>query len=324
MNKIDDTEAKRRAALASILASAVLTLAKLAAGLASGSLALLSEFGHNLLDTGATTLTYFAIRAAARPADADHPYGHGKIEAVAALVETGLLMVLAAAVLFEAARRLIGTEPSHVEASPAVFAVLVVSIIVDLVRWRMLRRIALATRSDALAADALHFSSDLVASCLVFLGLIAARFGYMQGDALSALGVAIFIAIAGFRLGRRTIDTLVDTAPPGLTERVVRAIQNVRGVVDVESIRLRPVGAQVFGEIGIAVPRTMPLETVGALKEEVAAAIQSEMPEAAVTVDANPRALDDETVIERVLLISARRGLRCITSPCRKWMAASR
>ncbi len=156
MNSIEAIETKRRAALASVVASAVLTLAKLAAGLASGSLALLSESGHNLLDTGATVLTYFAIRAAAKPADADHPYGHGKIEAVAALVETGLLIVLAAAVLFEAGRRLIGAAVSHVEAGPAVFAVLVVSIIVDLIRWRTLRRVAIAPRSDALAADALQ------------------------------------------------------------------------------------------------------------------------------------------------------------------------
>src|SRR4051812_9239539 len=206
---------KEKAALASIFASALLTLGKLGAGLLTGSLALLSEAGHALLDTGATILTYYALRAAHKPADDEHHYGHGKIEAVAALAETGLLMVLAVGVVYEAVRRLTGLAAEHVDASWVAFAVLGVSIVIDLVRWRSLSKIARETRSDALAADALHFSSDLVGSVCVVLGLVATRMGYPEGDAIAALGVALFIGIAGFRLGRRTIDTLVDAAPKG-------------------------------------------------------------------------------------------------------------
>lgn len=296
---------KEKAALASIAASGLLALAKLIAGLLSGSLALLSEAGHGLLDTGATTLTYFAIRWADKPADEEHHYGHGKVEAVAALAETGLLLALAVVVLIEATQRLFGEPAAPVEAGWPAFAVLIVSIAVDAVRFLSLAKIARATRSDALAADALHFSSDLVASILVLLGLVATRYGYQQGDSAAALGVALFIAVAGYRLGQRTLDTLVDAAPKGLAARVREVIKDVPGVVDVEVLRLRPAGAQVQGELSIAVPRTMPLELVTPLKEAVIAALATAMPELVVTVTANPRAVDDETVLDRVLLAAA-------------------
>ncbi len=300
---------KEKAALASIAASALLTLGKLVAGLLSGSLALISEAGHGLLDTGATILTYFAVRVSGKPADEEHHYGHGKVEAVAALAETGLLIVLALFVVVEAVRRLFGHAAEPVDASWPVFAVLIVSIVVDFVRWRSLTQIAQATKSDALAADALHFSSDLVASVCVLIGLAAVELGFPQGDALAAIGVSVFIAIAGYKLGRRTIDTLMDAAPRGLTALVRQSAEAVNGVVNVDSVRLRPAGAQIFGEIGIMVPRTMPLERVAQVKQDVTDAISKVAPEANVTVTANPTALDDESVLELVLLIAARRRL---------------
>jgi cation diffusion facilitator family transporter len=275
----------------------------------SGSLALLSEAGHGVLDTGATILTYFAVRAADKPADEEHHYGHGKIEAVAALAETGLLLVLAVGVVYEAVHRLLSPALGKVDANWLTFGVLIISIVVDVVRWRSLDAIAKRTKSDALAADALHFSSDFVASFLVLIGLVATEYGYAQGDNLAAIGVALFIAIAGYRLGRRTIDTLVDAAPAGLTERMRQTVEKIPGVVDIEVLKLRPAGAQVMGELAVAVPRTMPLEKVFHLKQELLAAVAKEMPEVELSVAANPRALDDESLVERVLLIAARRRL---------------
>ncbi|MGC2222503.1 MAG: cation diffusion facilitator family transporter, partial [Methylocella sp.] len=230
---------KERAALASIAVSALMTAAKFAAGLASGSLAVLSEAGHNLADVATTALTYFAIRIANKPADEDHQFGHAKVEALAALVETGFLFALAVFILIEAIKRLAGND-TIIEANPFVFGVLIVSIIVDLVRWRSLKRIAATTKSDALAADALHFSSDIVSSALALCGIAAARYGYPQGDALAALGLALFIAAAGFQIGRRTVNTLVDAAPKGLTSHIRSIAQTVPGVVKVETLRLRP------------------------------------------------------------------------------------
>jgi cation diffusion facilitator family transporter len=305
----DVQKIKSRAALASIAASGALTLGKFVAALLSGSLALLSEALHGLLDVGATTLTYFAIRAADKPADDEHHYGHAKIEAVAALVETGLLILLSLAVLFEAVRRIIAAQPPEVDATWLTFGVLIVSIIVDLVRWRSLDRIAKQTKSDALAADALHFSSDLVASSLVLAGLIATVYGFKDGDALAAVGVSIFVGIAGYRLGRRTIDTLVDKAPDGISEDMRAIAEGVSGVASVEELRLRRVGPTILGEISIAVSRTLPGDRIMAIKSEVAAAITAKHPDAALTVTANLRLLSDETVLERVLMAAARRRL---------------
>jgi cation diffusion facilitator family transporter len=302
----DHAQTKQSVALWSIAASGLLTLGKLVAGVMSGSLALISEAGHGLLDTGATILTYFAVRAADKPADEEHPYGHGKIEAVAALIETGLLMVLAVFVLWEATRRLLG-HPAEVDATPLAFAVLVISIVVDFFRYRTLKRVAEETRSHALAADALHFSSDLVSSILVLIGLGATVFGFQQGDTFAAMGVAVFIAIAGWRLGRSTIDALVDTAPAGVATRLRAIAAAVPGVVEVQDVRARPVGASVFADIHIGVSRTLPLERVTAIKARIAESVSAEMPETTVIVTTEPRALDEETVLERVLLISARR-----------------
>ena len=167
-------EIKEQAAFWSIIASASLTIGKLAAGLMSGSLALISEAGHALLDTGATILTYFAIKAADKPADDEHHFGHGKIEAMAALIETSLLMGLAGVVAYEGVQRLLAPAP-HIEASPWVFGVLVVSIIVDFTRWRQLSRIAKEGRKYGVSLGLItQRPSDLAEGVLSQCGTIIA------------------------------------------------------------------------------------------------------------------------------------------------------
>jgi cation diffusion facilitator family transporter len=299
---------KRRAAAASIAASAMLAVVKLAAGLGSGSLALLSEGAHNALDIGASALTFFAVREADKPADAEHPFGHAKIEAVAALAETGFLAVLGIGVAISAISR-IREGGAAVEANAFAIGAILFSIAVDTVRWRALTRVARATSSQALSADALHFSSDLFSSLLVLLGLAATRAGYAHADAWAAIGVALFIGVAGYRLGRTTIDALVDRAPEGLTDAIRALVASTQGVAGIDAIRLRPSGAMVVGDIVVSVSRTLPLERVAAIKADLSARIARRWPQADVTITANPLALDDETILERVLLIAARRRL---------------
>lgn len=298
------SDLKERAALSSIFASAGLAAAKFVAALTSGSLALLSDALHSLLDVGATILTYFAVKISARPADARHPYGHGKVEAVSALIETGLLFVVALYVAYEAISRL-WTGGHEVPPSLLAFAVLGVSIVVDYFRSRTLMRIAKETKSQALEADALHFSSDLVSSVLVLLGLIASGFGYPQGDLIAAVGLSAYIGFAGYRLGSRTIDTLMDAVPKGLSEQVRDLAMAAQGVAAVDNVRVRAVGHEIFAEVAIAVARTLPQDRVTAIKDGVVAAVQAEYPGASVVVTTNPRALDDESVLERVLHVAA-------------------
>jgi cation diffusion facilitator family transporter len=299
---------KERVALTSILASGGLTLAKGVVGLLTGSLAILSEAAHSLIDFGATLMTYFAVRVSGKPADEEHHYGHGKVESVTALAETALLFILSGVVIWEAAKRL-GGEPGHVvEATLAAFAVIIVSVVVDFFRARLLYRVASETASEALEADALHFGSDMWSSIAVLVGLGGVALGFQWADAAAALVVALFVCLAGWRLGRRTIETLTDTAPVGSAQTVMRAASRVRGVIAVDRVRVRPSGDKLFVEVVAAVSRTLPLDRVEALKLAVAEAIRADLPRSEAVVSIAPRALDTESVQERVMVIARNLG----------------
>jgi len=300
---------KERIALGSVAASAALTIGKGVVGLSTGSLAILSEAAHSLIDFAATLMTYFAVRIADKPADAEHHYGHGKVENISALGETALLFVLSGVVAWEAGQRLFGGHGHAVEATPAAFAIILASIAIDFLRARLLSRVAATTSSQALEADALHFSSDMWSSAAVLVGLAGVRSGHNWADSAAALVVALFVCLAGWRLGRRTIDALTDTAPEGVAERISAIAGRVRNVVSVERVRAREVGATVFGEIEVGVSRTLPLDRVETLKSDIAAAVAAALPQAQINVSVIPRALDDETVMERVMVIARNRGL---------------
>jgi cation diffusion facilitator family transporter len=309
-SKVTTQHDKERVALTSIFASGGLTLAKGIVGVLTGSLAILSEAAHSLIDFGATLITYFAGRVSGKPADEEHHYGHGKVESVAALADTALLFLLSGVVIWEAGKRLLGKEPGHVvEATLAAFAVIIVSVVVDFFRARLLYRVASETASEALEADALHFGSDMWSSLAVLVGLGGVALGYQWADSAAALVVALFVCLAGWRLGRRTIETLTDTAPVGSAQTVIRAASKVRGVIAVERVRVRPSGDKVFVEVVATVSRTLPLDRVEALKTGVAEAIRADLPRSEVVVSIAPRALDTESVQERVMVIARNRGL---------------
>ncbi len=280
---------KEKVALGSIVASGGLTLAKGIVGVLTGSLAVLSEAAHSLIDFGATVMTYFAVRISGKPADAEHHYGHGKVESVAALAETAMLFVLSGVVIWEATQRLFGGHGHEVEATLLAFAVIAISIVVDFFRARLLYRVAHKTASEALEADALHFGADMWSSIAVLVGLGGVALGCKWADAAAAMIVAVFVCLAGWRLGRRTIDTLTDTAPPGSAETVTRIASRVRGVVAIDRVRVRPVGDKVFVELVVAVSRTLPLDRVEALKAQVAEAIRTEIPRAEISVATAPK-----------------------------------
>jgi cation diffusion facilitator family transporter len=301
-------DTKERVALGSIAASGGLTLAKAIVGFGTGSLAILSEAAHSLLDLAATIMTYIAVRISGKPADEEHHYGHGKVESVAALIETGLLFVLSAFVIWEAAKRLLGGDVA-VEATIPAFMVIGASIVIDFFRARLLYRVASATSSEALEADALHFGSDMWSSLAVLVGLVGVALGLKWADAAAAMAVAMFVCLAGWRLGRRTIGTLIDTAPEGAAAHLTRIARNVPGVVSVERVRARRVGRELFGELTVGVNRALPMDRVAALKEQIMRAIRQKMPSAEVSITTEPRALDDETISERINVIARNRAL---------------
>jgi cation diffusion facilitator family transporter len=299
---------KEKVALTSIAASAGLTLAKGVVGVLTGSLAILSEAAHSLIDLAATIMTYYAVRISGKPADAEHHYGHGKVESVTALVETGLLFVLSGIVIWEASKRLIGADGHAVEVTWWALGVIAVSVVVDFFRARILYRVAAETTSEALEADALHFGSDMWSSVAVLIGLVSVALGYPWADSAAAIVVALVICVAGWRLGRRTIETLTDTAPAGAADRVTAIVSSIPGVVAVERVRVRPAGATLFVDLNVAVSRTLPLDRVTAVKAQIARDVHAEFPRAETAVNIEPRALDDETVLERVMVIARNRA----------------
>jgi cation diffusion facilitator family transporter len=297
---------KRRVVVVSFFASAAMTLAKFAAGVLSGSLGILSEALHSLIDMGATAVTWFAVNYADQPPDEEHHYGHAKAESVAALVETGLLFLTTAWIVYEAVRRLMG-EAHPVEVTWWAVVVVAGSIAIDYWRSRTLSRVAQATASEALEADALHFSSDMWSSLCVLGGLAFVWLGYPRADAFAALAVAAFVGLAGWRLARRTLNTLLDKAPEGATADVRAIVENTPGVLQLKSLRIRPAGPIMFASIVVDVPRTLPVDNIVKLKAELERKVLASFPQADVTVTADPVALSSETVFQRVMLIASRR-----------------
>src|SRR4051812_36849450 len=294
---------KSSVAAISVFASAGMAAAKFVVGIAIGSLALISEALHSSVDVVATIITWLVVRVSDLPADEEHHYGHGKLESISALGVIALLYVLAGGILVESYSRLReGAPPPTISAIP--FVVLLIDIVVNFWRARALHRTARDTRSQALAADALHFASDVLGSIAVIIGLALSALGYAWGDAAAAVGVAIMIALLGLRLARSTVETLVDRAPEGASEQAMAAIRTVPGVVDIERLRVRMVGSTHFVEAIVQVPRTFPIDRVEEIKRRAQAAVAGALDDADLTFTAVPVARDNESVRERVMVIA--------------------
>lgn len=278
---------KQSVALSSVFASLILTLLKLIVGLLTGSMGILSEAAHSLLDLGAATLTFFAVRVGDKEADEDHHFGHQKIESVSALIETGLLFLTSAWIIYEAIKRLTAGKV-EVEVTWYAFAVVIFSIIVDFSRSRSLKKVAKETKSQALEADALHFSSDILSSLTVMIGLIFVLLGVTKADAIAALGVSIFVLHAGYSLGKRTIDILVDKVPDGLAKKVENIIKNVEGVLSIKRIRIRPAGITIFIDATITVSSKLSVSRAHDIADEIESKIKSLIPEADLTIHCEP------------------------------------
>lgn len=301
------TSQKQKVALVSFFASSGLAAAKLVAGMATGSLGILSEAVHSLLDAGATAITYLAVRVSDRPPDETHHFGHAKIESVAALTETGLLFLTTGWIVWEALHRL-ATGEVHFTVTWWAIAIVAGSIVIDFNRARALNRVARETGSEALEADALHFSSDMWSSAVVLVGLAAAWAGHQWADPVAALAVAAFVALAGYRLGKRTVDNLLDAAPRGTVAVIERIAEETRGVLGLERLRVRPAGATLFVDADIRVNRTLPFDRVAEIQSRFTEAIRCAYPKADFSITAHPVALDDETVFDKAMLVAARAG----------------
>ena len=286
---------KRSAAATSLIAAVGLTAFKAVVGLATGSLGILAEAAHSGLDLIAAGMTFVAVRVAARPPDRTHLYGHGKIENLSAMAETLLLLLTCAWVVWEACRRLVEHRVG-VEITAWSFAVMLISIAVDLSRSRVLARAARKYNSQALEADALHFQTDVWSSAVVIGGLLAVfaadRLPGAQwlhyGDAVAALGVSAVVVWVSLQLGRRTVDALMDRAPRGMEDLVAATVAAVPGVLDCHNLRIRSSGAHLFIDLHSLVDGQQTLTQAHRLTDTVETAIQAIAPGADVTVHPEP------------------------------------
>jgi cation diffusion facilitator family transporter len=286
---------KQSAALGSLVAAVGITAFKVIVGVLTGSLGILAEAAHSALDLVAALVTFLAVRFSARPADHTHLYGHGKIENLSAMFETVLLLATCLWIVREAVRRLLFHQ-IEVEVNFWSYAVMLTSIAIDVSRSRVLARAAVKFHSQALEADALHFSTDIWSSAVVVVGLIGVQAStwlpslafLRQADAVAALGVSFLVISISLRLGRRTIDALLDRAPDGMEQQVANAVEAVPGVRNCHQVRLRYSGPVLFVDLHVLVDGKQTLAEAHNLTDAIENAILIVAPQADITVHAEP------------------------------------
>lgn len=284
---------KKTVAISSVFAAVFLTLFKIIVGILTGSLGILSEAAHSALDLVAAIITYFAVRISGKPPDQVHTYGHGKIENISALFETLLLLVTCVWIIYEAIQRLF-FKSVEIEVTIWAFLVMGISIFIDINRSRALMMAAKKHHSQALEADALHFSTDIWSSLVVIIGLVFVSLAewlkiewLAKADAIAAVGVAVIVIYVSVQLGRRTILDLMDGIPPGLRDQVADAAI-VEGVLQVNQLRIRQSGAETFVDMTISVSKGESLTAAHNIATHVETVVQDILPGADVTVHVEP------------------------------------
>jgi cation diffusion facilitator family transporter len=311
---VGEIREKRSAALLSVGSAAILVSLKTFLVLRTGSLGVLSEALHSGLDLVAAIITFLSVRVSDQPADERHPYGHGKFENFSAFVETGLLLLTAFYIIYEAFQRLF-FRSVHIAPSITAIVILLIALAIDVTRARALTHVARKYSSEALEADALHFSTDVWSTLVVISGIGLVWAGetwsipwLVYADALAGLAVAAVILWVGSQLGRRTLEALLDVAPRGLQQEIARAVARMEGVLDVERVRVRRAGNRHFVDATVSVPRTASLEQVHALTDAIEQRIGEIVP-SDVMVHAEPRAPRGEHLFESIRAVAQRMGL---------------
>jgi len=286
---------KQMAALTSVIAAVLLTIMKIIVGVLTGSLGILAEAAHSGLDLVAALMTLFAVRISDRPADITHLYGHGKVENLSALFETLLLLGTCVWIIYEAIQRLF-FRSIELDVSIWAFIIMGISIIVDISRSRVLYRAAKKYKSQALEADGLHFSTDIWSSAVVIIGLIFVKLSQIlpryeflkHADAVAAFGVALIVVFVSIRLGMKTIQALLDSAPKGLREEIAKEVEDIQGVFDCHNVRIRHSGPKLFIDIHVLVDGNKTLNEIHNLTEEIEKKIEEKHHDADITVHPEP------------------------------------
>ncbi|MGV8057617.1 MAG: cation diffusion facilitator family transporter [Smithellaceae bacterium] len=278
---------KKQVAIISVFSAIFLTGSKTVIGILTGSLGILSEALHSGLDLIAAFITFLSIRVSDAPADEDHHYGHGKTENLSALIETILLFITCIWIIYEAIHRLL-TGNIHVEVNRWSYIVIISSIMIDFWRSRTLMKAARKHNSQALEADALHFSTDIWSSSVVLLGLMVSNFGWYYADVIAALIVSLIVIHVCYRLGRRSIDVLLDKAPIDKVKQINEVLRKIPGVMSFQDVKVRLSGADVFVDLSINIAPQCTIEKGHQIADDIERIIKEEIPRSEIFVHIEP------------------------------------
>jgi cation diffusion facilitator family transporter len=240
------------------------------------------------LDLLAAVITFFSVRISDKPADEEHHFGHGKVENLSALIQTTLLLVTCGWIVYEAIHRLI-TKSVEIEVNAWSYAVVVSSILVDISRSRALSRVAKKHNSQALEADALHFSTDIWSSCVVLLGLICAQLGFYYADPIAALVVAFIVLYICYKIGKKAIDILLDKAPAQSYDCVIGILNECPEIKKFHNLKLRTAGADTFISFNIHLDPSMSFTDIHAFCDHLEKNIQQKIARCEVYIHTEPQ-----------------------------------
>lgn len=309
------TADKTSAAALSVTAAGVMAILKLVVGLLTGSLGMLSDAAHSGIDLAGAALTVLSVRVSDKPADENHPYGHAKVENLSAFVETFLMLVSSVWITAEALIRIF-IKPVSLRYSIWPLLVLALSMAVDFWRSRQLKAVAARHQSEALAADAFHFASDIWSSAAVFLGLCASWTGAILNipwlrfaDPIAAIVVSVLILHFGWRLAWRTVGALTDSVSPEMRRRVLGELQRTRGVLSIDQARMRRAGSKYFADFTLSLSRQLTFQRVEDLVNEATDAVHRVLPGADVVIHTVPRSTIAESVFDQIRAVGSRNNV---------------
>lgn len=303
---------KIKVALQSLYAAVIITVIKILAAYFSGSLGVLSEVFNSAIDIFVCLVTIISIKYSSRPPDKDHNYGHEKVENFSALFQVFILFITASYVIYEAMLRLFVLKDYEIKVNIWIFLALIISIIIDVYRARILKKVAHETKSNALEADALHFSSDILSSGVVIIGLILVYFNISKtADTIAALIVTGVIIYLGFKLSKKSIDSLMDRVPEGMYEKVKYETLLIKGVEDIKSMRIRSSGSKIYIDMVILISRLVPFSKAHDIMDSVERKITELIENADVVIHSEPVETKSETINDRIRMIVSGFGLKC-------------
>lgn len=301
---------KYNIALSSMFAAIFIVLIKFLATYLSGSIGVMSELFHSSTDLIATIATIISVKYSSKPPDEMHNYGHEKIESFSALFQVIILVGMCAYLIYESIERIINHVPVNI--SIFTFIVILICIFIDISRSRALLKVAKETKSQALEADSLHFSSDVWSSTVVLIGMVFTYFNVSPlADPISAIIVSILIIIATFRLTKKAFDALMDRVPSGLRETISKEIRSIKSVEGIKTYRIRSSGSKIFIDMVILIARTKLFSQTHEIMDSVERRIKELAPNADIVIHSEPTETQDETINDKIRMIVNNEGFKC-------------